>query len=168
MIIYLTGYMGSGKSRYGKLAARRLGYGFMDLDELIEEDAGMSISELFSQKGEDYFRQKERSVLMETLPGVDTIIATGGGTYCSEENLRFMKSHGRVVYLRLPTEVLASRLKILAPTRPLLTPHLDNLQEFVASHLMEREAWYLQADLTVEGKGLTGKKLAEALRTLIS
>ena len=167
MLIYLTGYMGSGKSRYGREAARRLGFAFLDLDALIESAAGMSIVQIFREKGEDFFRQAERRILMNTLPEGDTLIATGGGAPCSAENLRFMMEHGKVLYLRLSAEILASRLKILAPTRPLLTPHLDNLPQFVTHHLAEREPWYLQAHLVVEGNGLTGKKLAEAIASLM-
>jgi shikimate kinase len=163
MIFYLTGYMGSGKSRYGREAARRLGFGFIDLDEVIEEYAGKSINKIFADEGEDSFRSLERMMLMQTLPEADTIIATGGGTPCTEENLTFMKAHGKVVYLQLSAGVLASRLKILAPTLPVLSPYLDDLPGFVARHLAEREPWYLQADLIVSGEGLTGRKLGELM-----
>jgi shikimate kinase len=167
MIIYLTGYMASGKSRYGRDAARRLGFAFLDMDELIEDYTGMGIPFIFPEKGEDYFRKLESEVLMKTLPDMDTLIATGGGAPCSEENLRFMLEHGKVVYLKYAAGVLASRLQRMTDTRPMLEPHLEHLPEFVAAHLAQRERWYLQADMVVEGKGLTGKKLAEALRTLI-
>jgi len=163
MIFYLTGYMGSGKSRYGREAARRLGYGFIDLDEVIEEYTGKSISRIFAEQGEEAFRLIERKMLTETLPKEDTIIATGGGTPCNDINLAFMKDHGKVIYIRLSAIMLAARLKILAPTRPVLSPHLDDLPGFVGRHLAERERWYLQADLIVNGEGITGRELAENL-----
>jgi shikimate kinase len=167
MLIYLTGYMGSGKSRYGRDAARRLGYGFIDLDALIEERAGMSIPAIFAGPGEAAFRLLEQTLLTETLPGEDTLMATGGGTPCSDANLAFMKRHGKLVYIQLSAGALAARLKTMAPTRPLLTPHLDHLTPFVASHLAQREPWYLQAHLIVQGVGLTGKKLADEIQSAI-
>jgi shikimate kinase len=167
MLIYLTGYMGSGKSRYGKVAARLLGFEFRDLDDIIEERAGMEISAIFSASGEAHFRVVEREALISTVPDAPCIIATGGGTPCDKYNLMFMKQHGITIYLQLDPRSLAARLKHLASSRPLLQPHLDDLDSFVATHLSTREPWYLQSDIIIKGEGLTGKRLAEEIRKAI-
>lgn len=167
MIIYLTGYMGSGKSRYGKVAARHLGFEFFDLDELIEERAGMKIREIFRISGEEAFRNLEHEMLIETVPEKDAIISTGGGAACSEENMRFMNEHGVTIYIKLHPKSLSGRLKLLASSRPLLSPHLHDLDGFVERHLAEREPFYLRSQSVVKGEGLTGKKLAEVISGLI-
>jgi len=163
MIVYLIGYMGSGKSRYGKVAASILGWQFLDLDVLIETKAGMSIPEIFAKFGEARFRQLEQQLLTSTLPPRHTLIATGGGTPCHEENMEFMKNHGHLVYLRLHPSSLVSRLETRLAGRPLLAPHAQQPQAFITKHLAERECWYLQAHRVVKGEGLTGKKLAEEI-----
>ena len=166
MIVYLTGYMGSGKSRYGKAAAGILGFDFLDLDALIEEQAGMSIPDIFSLHGEEHFRRIEQELLTSVLPEADTIISTGGGTGCSNENIAFMNSHGYTIYIQLHPKSLASRLRSMAASRPMLSPHLGYLEGFVERHLAERERFYLKSKLVVKGEGLTGKKLAEVIARL--
>lgn len=166
MIVYLTGYMGSGKSRYGKAAAGILGFDFLDLDSLIQEQAGMSIPDIFSLHGEEHFRRIEQELLTSLLPDADTIISTGGGTACSHENITFMNSHGYTIYIRLHPKSLGSRLKSMAASRPMLSPHLSDLESFVERHLAERESFYLKSKLVIKGEGLTGKKLAEVIAKL--
>jgi len=166
MRIYLTGYMGSGKSRHGRDAARRLGFRFLDLDTVIEQQAGMKVIEIFARFGEPLFREMEQAALKESLQYEAAIVATGGGTPCFEHNLRLMQANGKLVYLQMHPRSLAHRLKIGAARRPLLAPHQKSLEGFIASHLKEREIWYLQADLVVKGEGLTGRKLATAIHEL--
>ncbi len=168
MQIYLTGYMGSGKSRYGRVAARMMEFDFIDLDEKIAESAGMTINEIFAYHGEGHFRELEHEALLACGGHPRSIVATGGGTPCSEENLSFMKQHGKVVYIRLHPRSLAKRLARIASTRPVLQPHAGDMESFITKHLAERESWYLRADLALKGEGLTGKRLAVALRTLVA
>jgi shikimate kinase len=165
MRIYLTGYMGSGKSRHGRDAARRLGLQFLDLDTVIEQQAGMKVVEIFARFGEPLFREMEQAALKESLQHEEAIVATGGGTPCFEANQRLMQAHGKLVYLQMHPRSLAHRLKIGAARRPLLAPHQDNLEDFISSHLEERKQWYLQADMVLKGEGLTGKMLADAIAT---
>jgi len=166
MLFFLTGYMGSGKSRYGRVAARSLGYHFLDLDTAIEQRAGMSVREIFEQFGEQQFRTIESAALLDAVKRTETVVATGGGTVCSAGNLHLMQNNGRLVYLQMHPRSLAHRLKSSAAQRPLLLPHLDDLEGFIAQHLKEREPWYLQADLILKGEGLTGRKLATAINEL--
>lgn len=164
MRVYLIGYMGSGKSRYGRDAAKIMGFDFIDLDELIEKRAGISISDIYNTRGEGRFREIEREVLLTTLPEGNAIISTGGGTPCSEANLGFMADNGELVYIRLHPASLAHRLEKLAETRPILQPHIDGLEGFVRKHLAEREKWYMKAGHIVKGEGLTGRRLANEIR----
>jgi shikimate kinase len=167
MIVYLIGYMGSGKSRYGRAAASILGWQFLDLDLLIEHAAGMSIPEIFAQFSEAHFRQVEHQMLTTTLPTQPTIVATGGGAPCVDENLNFMIQHGKLLYLRLHPSSLVSRLETRIAGRPMLAPHAEQPEAFITQHLAEREPWYLQAHRVVKGEGLTGKKLAEEIRQML-
>lgn len=167
MIVYLIGYMGSGKSRYGRAAASILGWQFLDLDRLIENHSGMVIPEIFEHQGENRFRELEQETLFATLPVENTIIATGGGTPCTAGNIAFMKQHGQVVYLCLHPKSLIDRLKLRIEGRPVLMRHAADPEGFITQHLTEREPWYLQAHRTVKGEGLTGKILAEEIRNLL-
>ena len=109
--IILVGYMGSGKSTVGKKAAKALAYTFLDTDSLIEQAEGMTISKLFEEKGEPYFREQETETirrLMEEPKG--NIIATGGGLPMREGNDKLLKELGTVIYLKAETETLMKRL----------------------------------------------------------
>ncbi|MEM6726800.1 MAG: shikimate kinase, partial [Bacteroidota bacterium] len=102
--IYLIGFMGSGKSYYGKHLAEALGYQFVDLDETIEEKSGQSIPEIFSSQGEVAFRQMEQQVVQESTQRSKIVYATGGGAPCFFDNLERMKNGGVVLYLQATTE----------------------------------------------------------------
>ena len=118
--IILIGYMGCGKSTIGTKAAKALGTKFVDTDEWIEEQEGMKISELFAQKGEAYFRQKETKVLCDLKKEPKgMVLSTGGGLPIKEENAKLLKQLGIVVYLKAEVDTLVERLKE-DTTRPLL------------------------------------------------
>ncbi len=103
--------MGCGKSTVGRALAEALGVPFMDLDERIVQAFGASIPEIFARRGEAAFRTEETRQLRETLRLERVVVATGGGTYCTEANRRLIRQSGGVaVFLELPWEVLLSRL----------------------------------------------------------
>ena len=138
--IILIGYMGSGKSTIGEKAARALGLKFLDTDELIEEKEGMTISELFEQKGEAYFRQKETEVLRSLRKEPKgMILATGGGLPMREENAKLLKELGVVIYLKAEIDTLVTRL-CEDTQRPLLKE--GNLREKIATMLEIRNPIY--------------------------
>ncbi len=109
--IILIGYMGSGKSTVGRKAARALEYVFLDTDVLIEEQEGMTISRLFEEKGESYFREQETEIIRDLISGPKgNIIATGGGLPMKEGNGELLKELGTVIYLKAETDTLVRRL----------------------------------------------------------
>ena len=115
--VFLCGFMGCGKSTIGKLLAKKLGMGFIDLDDYIEQQEGMKIPEIFAQKGEAYFRERESQALRE-LPSATGVVATGGGTLLRKENGDLAKSLGTVIYIDTPFEVCYERIKD-DPHRPI-------------------------------------------------
>ena len=120
MKLYLTGFMGSGKSLIGKKLAEKLQFKFLDLDTAIEEYAGKSVAEIFVEKGEAAFREMEQKMVRQTDKLQNTIIATGGGTPCFYENMDWMNKHGLTIFLEVSPEILAQRLKGEKQKRPLL------------------------------------------------
>jgi len=152
MKIYLLGYMASGKSKLGKELSDLTGLSFYDLDEVFEEKYRIGIVDFFEKYGEEAFRQIEHQLLTETEKLENTIIATGGGTPCSEENIEFIKSQGISIYIRMDTKELFSRLKNVKKKRPLLKDiPISGLENFIIEQLKEREPFYLQADYIIDG-----------------
>ncbi len=117
--VYLTGFMGCGKSTIGPILANTIGYEFVDVDRHIEQTEGRSISEIFAEKGETHFRDLERRVLIEVSTLPRTVISLGGGTMTVAENLELILATGLVIYLKITPEQLFHRLRHRAD-RPLL------------------------------------------------
>ncbi|MEB3341979.1 shikimate kinase [Okeania sp.] len=158
--IYLVGMMGAGKTTVGHLLAQRLGYSFLDTDNLITEAAGKSISEIFATEGEAGFRELETNILSEVSSYKKLIIATGGGIVVKPFNWSYLQ-YGIVVWLDVPVEVLHSRLQG-DQTRPLLqnSNPFDKLQKL----LEERRAFYASADIHVS---ISAKDTPEEVTTLV-
>lgn len=149
--IYLIGYMASGKSRLGRELSLVTGFSFLDLDEVFEERYRIGILDFFEKYGEPVFRQLEHDLLLETEKLDHTIIATGGGTPCSVENIGFIKQNGASIYVRMEVRDLADRLRKIKRQRPLLIDVPSNeLESFIKNQLEEREIFYLKADHVVQ------------------
>ncbi len=150
--IFLIGFMGSGKSTTGRKLAARLGWSFVDLDDRIEERAGMKIPEIFSEKGEAWFREMESTVLHDLANSADLVVSTGGGAPCHDNNMDLMLSSGLTVYLKLTPAQLKNRLLNSKTERPLLKNINEvDLTDFISQKLLEREKWYSRAALTIDG-----------------
>ncbi len=153
MKIILLGYMTSGKSTIGKKLAETNNLPFIDLDHYIEREEKKTISEIFNQKGEIYFRKQETAYLKALLAkGEDFVLSLGGGTPCFAGNMELLKENkGNVsVYLKGSVQTIVSRLKNEKQQRPLVADiDVDALDEFVAKHLFERNHYYSKADHTV-------------------
>ncbi len=168
-IVFLTGFMGSGKSSLGKKLARRLGYEFLDTDKVIEQQQKMPVQQIFRTQGETAFRNFEHALLLELLnsrsTSPDRIVATGGGMPCSSENTALMRNCGTIIYLQHPAGQLASRLLQRPGKRPLLEGmEEDELRSFVSERLAVREPFYLQADLVVSPEEQQPGTLEEFIR----
>ncbi|WP_025006744.1 shikimate kinase [Marinilabilia salmonicolor] len=134
--IYLTGFMGSGKSTFGRLLARELGFKFIDLDKYIEEEERTSISEIFARYGEEKFREIERLAVHESTKSGKAVIATGGGVPCHFDNIEIMNKHGLTIYLKVSPEALTDRLMPAREHRPLIAgKSREELLAFIRSTL---------------------------------
>ncbi len=109
MTIFLCGFMGCGKSTVGAKLAKHLDCPFVDMDTYIEEQAGMTIPEIFAQHGEPHFRDLETEAI-RALASRDGVIACGGGAMLREENAQIAAAHGSVVYLDVPFHVCYRRI----------------------------------------------------------
>lgn len=144
--IYLVGFMGAGKTTRGKEISALLGYGFVDIDDLVEEEAGCSIPEIFSKYGEKYFRELEWKVLQRTLILGRTVISTGGGTPEIPGAMDWMNRNGWTAYIRTPLEVLTARLMRDDRPRPMLGEgRTDDTKMRISSLFQRREPYYLKA-----------------------
>jgi len=167
MKIYIIGFMGSGKSTYGKDLAEELGYDFLDLDIEIEKQAKANIASIFEEKGEDLFRKIEREALLNTVDLKDTVIATGGGTPCFFDNLKWMNENGVTIYLKLLESDLKKRLEPVMAERPLLKDiDPDELDNFIYRTLRARAYYYHQAQIVISPILMKPEGLAERLRTI--
>ncbi len=151
--IFLIGYMGSGKTTVGKLLAEKLHYSFVDMDSHIEEKQFKSVSQIFSELGEEKFRLLEKHCLHEVAEFDNVVISTGGGAPCFFDNMNFMNSHGLTVYLKMTPAELSIRLEISkANKRPLLFDRKgEELKKIIAEGLAKREPFYNQAAFVING-----------------
>lgn len=162
--IFLIGFMGSGKTTLGKRLAHRTGYTFADMDQVIEETAGMSIPAIFEEHGEEVFRKWERNILVELCTRKKIVISTGGGAPCHGDMMEIMMGKGLTVYLYLPPEVLKDRLLHAKAERPLLKGKSEEeLLVYIKETLEARESYYKKAALIVEGVTPNLDALASAI-----
>ena len=146
--LILIGFMGTGKTSLGKLLSEKLGRGFIDIDQKIEQDAGLSIPQIFEKYGEKYFRELEKNAVKEITQRRGLVIATGGGTIKDEENLRLLKNSGVIVCLTTEPEEILRRTERRGE-RPMLDAEEDRLTT-IKKLLAERQQFYSQADYTID------------------
>lgn len=163
--IFLTGFMGSGKTTLGKKLAQQTGTKFIDLDQYIEKKENKTILWIFKHEGEETFRTMEKNALLELIKCEEpTIIALGGGTVCFGDNLTLLKNNGIVVYIELSAEQLAERLKKSSQKRPLIKDFKDDgLLKIIISKLAERKTFYHQAHITLNGFTLSSQILNQKI-----
>ncbi len=151
--LFLIGFMGTGKSSVAAALGDMLKQEVVEMDARIAEQEGMSIPEIFAQKGEAYFRQSETQLLLDCAGGEPKIVSCGGGVPMRQENVDAMRACGKVVLLTARPEVILERLKD-DHSRPLLEGHKD--AAYVSSLMEQRWPKYrAAADLTVDTSDLS-------------
>jgi shikimate kinase len=152
MRIYLIGFMGSGKTHWGRLLSSKLTLPFFDLDKQIVEEEKKSIVEIFEEKGEEYFRMMEKEALYILTESHESfVMACGGGTPCYFNNIDYMNNNGTTVWLNTRLDVLFNRLLEEKESRPLLKSLTDaQLKQFILKKFSERRIYYEQASLVIE------------------
>ena len=158
--IYLIGFMASGKTTLGRALADILPeYRFVDLDESIEDAEGMTVNDIFSLRGEEFFRRRE-SELLRGLSAPGVIMACGGGTPCHRGNMDFMLGTGTVVWLVADDDVTIRRLHLTRGGRPLIDSMLDDpaaLRSHIASLNERRYPYYSRAHHVFDSNRLEDK-----------
>jgi len=145
-LVFLIGFMASGKSTIGKKMVKELGYNFTDTDNYIEKKTGKSIPEIFKEVGERGFRKLETQSLKEIIArGEKQVISTGGGMPCNQYRLNRMLKSGTVIYLEIDTKSVIHRLKNAKVQRPLLAGLSENqLERKITSLMSKRRKYYEQ------------------------
>ena len=168
-IIFLTGFMGSGKSTIGPILANTLGYGFVDLDLYIEQKEKKKIGDIFKEDGENKFREMERRFLLEVSRSPRRVISLGGGTITDQASLELVKETGLLVYLKAEPEYIYKRLRTKSD-RPMLRTaagelmDADQLQGRIGELLSKREGYYMQAHLVIH---TDDKKIGNTIDDLV-
>ncbi len=174
MVIFLVGFMGSGKNWWGSVLAEHTGIPFYDLDEAVEQAAGMDIVSIFQGKGEGYFREAESRMLEELAAKITSagtvgntltaIIATGGGTPCFNNNMNRMNELGLTVWLNPSVEELAARLEKETDKRPLLQGKKGKeLTDLIAGKLLERKPFYEMAQIEIKNTHIAVEEFLKLL-----
>ena len=170
MRLYLTGYMGTGKSTLGRKIAKRTELPFFDTDKMVEEAEGAEVADIITYAGEEYFREAERRALEQTAEYEDAIISTGGGLPIWGDNQEWIAKHGVSVYIQRSPEQILSRLSPHGrQKRPKFRGKSDEeLLQFMHEHLAEREPTYLKADIVMDCSVMSDHEIADRLCELVT
>ena len=169
--VVLIGYMGSGKSVVAKNLANQIGISAVELDEMIEKKCEMSIQELFSSKGELFFRKEEHQLFLNLLNDEnDMVISTGGGTPCYFNNHELLNEENVIsIYLKASIDTLCNRLLKGKQKRPLIANLKDNeIKEFIAKHIFDRSFYYNQATYKVNVDAKTIDEIVAEIANLLA
>ena len=172
-IVYLTGFMGSGKSTIGPILANTLGWEFYDLDDIIENKTGMKIKEIFNVYGEDHFRILERKALLEISENNKIVVSLGGGTIANEKNLEILKKTGLLFYLKLSSVSAYKRLKYKRD-RPVLLSDMG--ESFTKEDMLKRinilyekrKVFYEQSNFIIDTDNVPVGKTVDRIAKIIN
>lgn len=165
MKIFLIGFMGCGKTHWGKILSEKLNVPFFDLDEKVIENEEKPINEIFESEGEEYFRLLEKDVLHLLTESHETfVMATGGGTPCFYNNIDYLKKQGTVVWINCSTECLYNRLIKEKDQRPLLKKIPDSeLRAYIIKKYSSRKIFYQQANVILPEEVITLENLMDKI-----
>ena len=156
----LTGMMGVGKTTIGKRLAKKLNYAFVDVDKNIEKQEGETISSIFKNKGEDYFRKIEKQLTIIELKKNNSVISLGGGAFLNSSIRQYSKKNSISFWLDVPIEILIKRLK-KSKNRPMLGK--EKTDASVKKIFFMRKKFYSMADHRIKCKKLTLKQIIEKI-----
>lgn len=152
--LVLIGFMGSGKSTVGKELAQQLNLPFVDSDEVIEQQQGKVINQIFAENGEEAFRKMEQDFISTLADLEQSVISVGGGMPCFEDNIDRLKENGKVFYLNTSLMTLTQRLMNNRENRPLLADLSQNeLSSYVFEKLTNRTVFYRKAHVIIPNEG---------------
>lgn len=157
--------MGSGKTHISKILSEKINFKFLDLDKEISKKKKQTIAEIFKTKGEIYFRKLEREVLEEILATEkNVVLSLGGGTPAYYNNMEIINHNSKSIFLTASISTLAERLKKQKEKRPLIA-HLSDqdLPEFIAKHLFERNSFYQKAQYTIKTDSKTPEQIVDEI-----
>lgn len=165
MKIFLIGFMGAGKTHWGRLLSEKLGIRFFDLDEQVTEHAGKSIPEIFATEGEEQFRLLEKEVLYIITESHESfVMACGGGSPCYFNNIEYMNQSGTTVWINTPLDTLFDRLVKEKDKRPLIKElSVEQLRWFISKKFADRKIYYEQANVTVDEEPVQLDRLIEKI-----
>jgi shikimate kinase len=158
--IILCGFMATGKSSVGRLLAERAHYQYLDMDDLIENEAGMTIPQIFSSRGEAAFRALESRMVERIATRTGCVVATGGGAIVNPQNLKNLKSCGVVISLTADIQTILRRVGE-GDTRPML--QVENRLERIRQLMEQREPFYAQADIILDTSALNIDQVVDRL-----
>ncbi len=165
MLIFLIGMPGSGKSTLSKSLSAKLHLHNVDLDAEIVKKEKKTIEEIFKEHGEAYFRELERDAVRQACLLDNAIVSTGGGAPCFFDNMRDMKAAGVTIFLNVPIEVLASRMKAQDPNRPMLKDKsAEELKAFLNQKIQDRAPYYKSSAITIDGADIGEEDIISALK----
>jgi len=162
--IIITGFMGTGKSVVAKELARKLKMEFIDMDQIIEEDQGMSISDIFARYGENYFREQENKLVKKLSQKKNMVIATGGGTLLSSDNARMLGQAGEIVCLYADSQTIYNRVR-RKNDRPLLKG--ENILNKINLLLEERKKIYDNIKWKINTTNFTTQEVVDKIINLL-
>lgn len=172
-IIYLAGFMGTGKSTIGPILANSLAWDFADLDKVIEESEKMKVREIFEKKGEQYFRKIETETLEELSKKNNYVISLGGGTITFQHNIKIMKETGIIILLTASIESIYKRLRFKTDRPMFKTDNEEPLDEKEFLNKIEimletRMGFYNQADIKIDADKKSVGKTVDYIVKVIS
>ncbi len=155
MHIFLLGFMGSGKSHWGRLWAAAHNFNFIDIDEELEKQEQKTVAAIFETRGEDYFRQKETILLRSLTAQSNSIVSCGGGTPCFFDNMAWMNKNGLTIFLEATTQFILKNIKNEKDKRPLIKDKDDaEILFFIDQKLKERQPYYSKAKIILPAEDL--------------
>ncbi len=169
MRIYLLGFMGSGKTTFGKKLAASTQFSFIDTDAYFEKEYQITIEDFFKTHTENEFRQLETKLLKQTKNFNNVIIALGGGTPCFYDNMDWLLEHGICVYLKLSATALKNRLMKSKKKRPLLNDiSEDELLKNIKEIVEKREIFYQRAHIVIDANNIKNSSIKETFSLILN